>query len=102
MNEPCKFISWSHVREGGNQCASSFKNTDEYSLYLSGRVTSVCSFVFANSVAMIVFRMLGKNSFPFFLNLFWIGNSHSPHIMFTKVLSGYSGFSLVYSFGRKL
>ena len=70
MNESCKFISWSQVREGGNQCASSSKNTDEYSLYLSRRITPACSSAWVSSVAMVIFHTLEISSFPTFLNLF--------------------------------
>ena len=77
-----RFILWSHALEGGNQCASSSENTEVYSLYLSGRVVSVCILAFSSSVAMVVFQMLGMNSFPIFLNLFGRGNSCSPRIMF--------------------
>ena len=64
--ESSRLISWSQVLEGGNQCASSSENTEAYSLYFSGRVVSVCVLAFASSVAMVVFCMLGINSFPLF------------------------------------
>ena len=102
VKESSRFISWSHALEGGNQCASSSENTEVYSLYFSGRFVSICVLAFANSVAMVVFCMLGINSFPFLLNLFWTGRSCSPQSILTKVSSGYSGFSLSYSFGRNL
>ena len=93
--ESSRFISWSHALEGGNRCASSSENTDANSLYLSGRMVSVWVVVFANSVAMVVFRILGVNYFPFFLNL---GTRFSsPQIILMKVSSGYSGVSLSYS-----
>ena len=69
MKELSRFILWSHALEGGNRCASSSENTEAYSLYLSGRVVSVCALAFASSVAIVVFCMLGMNSFPLFLNL---------------------------------
>ena len=93
--ESSRLISWSHALEGGNQWASSSENTDANSLYLSGRTVSVWLVAFTSSVAMVVFRMLGVNSFPFFLNLGI--RFPSPRIILMKVSSGYSGVSLSYS-----
>ena len=69
-NDSSSFILWSQAQEGGNRCASSSENMEAYSLHLSGRTVSVCVLDFASSVAMVVFHMLGINSFPFLLNLF--------------------------------